>query len=472
MGSEAVEGEVAPKNPEKSMVVKANAFVEAAYSLNMMATRVLLTTIAQVDRSSEITETRIFSVSVEDLRRLFPPLRNASGGWLYRELKKAADELYEAQLVFCGKPNEKPDRGAELDVGRWVQRARYIPSEGRVELRFAYDVLPFLQNLSGHFLQYDLQFVARMGSPYSVRMYELLASYRRWSEVTVSLEDLRRMLRLEDKYPAWKDFRRRIIQPTVDEINAMSDMRLSYKPVREAKWTVAVCFQMERQTPPIPELIDSALEANPEGDTRKTKAEKPSPAAQPQESENPAPAEYAEAESQAEAYEPLPLLDAEPMELPLYIEEPIPSEPAPEPAKPQANTETPPKKTVKKTQTQGTRLPDDWVLPAEWREWAAEQAKAKGAALSDAEIEEIGEVFADHWRSKSGKEARKLDWLATWRNWVRRELQWKKERAGRFGGAGAKATGDRVSAVRTAEQMAEQLENEPEDLRAAVFGQR
>ncbi|WP_051076752.1 replication initiation protein, partial [Thioalkalivibrio sp. ALgr3] len=270
------------------MVVKANAFVEAAYALNIMATRVLLTTIAQVDRSSEITESRIFSVSVDDLRRLFPPLRNASGGWLYRELRKAADELYEAQLIFCGRPNEKPDRNAELDVGRWVQRARYVPSEGRVELRFAYDVLPFLQNLSGHFLRYDLQYVARMGSPYSVRLYELLASYRQWSEVTVALDDLRRMLRLEDKYPVWKDFRRRIIEPSVKEINAMSDMRVTYEPIRDGRCIASVAFHKSRQTPPIPELIDSALEIAPEtgaedAATPETTApgEKPSPSPAP-----------------------------------------------------------------------------------------------------------------------------------------------------------------------------------------------
>lgn len=30
-----------------------------------------------------------------------------------------------------------------------------------------------------------------------------------------------------------------------------------------------------------------------------------------------------------------------------------------------------------------------------------------------------GEKFADHWHAASGKNAAKLDWLATWRNWVR-----------------------------------------------------
>lgn len=27
--------------------------------------------------------------------------------------------------------------------------------------------------------------------------------------------------------------------------------------------------------------------------------------------------------------------------------------------------------------------------------------------------------FCDHWRAKPGKDGRKLDWLMTWRNWMR-----------------------------------------------------
>lgn len=32
-------------------------------------------------------------------------------------------------------------------------------------------------------------------------------------------------------------------------------------------------------------------------------------------------------------------------------------------------------------------------------------------------------MFADHWRSKPGKDGRKADWGATWRNWIRRATE-------------------------------------------------
>jgi hypothetical protein len=65
----------------------------------------------------------------------------------------------------------------------------------------------------------------------------------------------------------------------------------------------------------------------------------------------------------------------------------------------------------------GSRLPADWRLSSEQIEWAL------GAQPSwDAEHTlKVGEAFRDYWTSKPGREAAKLDWDATWRNWVRRE---------------------------------------------------
>ena len=63
-----------------------------------------------------------------------------------------------------------------------------------------------------------------------------------------------------------------------------------------------------------------------------------------------------------------------------------------------------------------TRLADDWVLQQAWCDWAL-QARPD---LTDDEVRKQAEVFADFWHAKAGADAKKLDWLATWRNWIRR----------------------------------------------------
>lgn len=66
-----------------------------------------------------------------------------------------------------------------------------------------------------------------------------------------------------------------------------------------------------------------------------------------------------------------------------------------------------------KKDARGTRLPEDWVLPKEWGEWAL----AEG--FDEATIRAEAAKFRDYWISRAGAQARKRDWQATWRNWMR-----------------------------------------------------
>ena len=62
----------------------------------------------------------------------------------------------------------------------------------------------------------------------------------------------------------------------------------------------------------------------------------------------------------------------------------------------------------------GSRLPLDWVMPDEWAAWAKEARPDLDPIITSCR-------FADYWHGKPGKDGRKADWLATWRNWVRGE---------------------------------------------------
>lgn len=59
-----------------------------------------------------------------------------------------------------------------------------------------------------------------------------------------------------------------------------------------------------------------------------------------------------------------------------------------------------------------TRLPADWKPSPEDREFALN-------AGQDPDV--VAATFRDFWHSKAGQNATKLDWAATWRNWIRRD---------------------------------------------------
>ena len=91
-----------------------------------------------------------------------------------------------------------------------------------------------------------------------------------------------------------------------------------------------------------------------------------------------------------------------------------------------AGKKTIPKNTREKTNSsatprRGTRLPDDFTVTAEMRSWYVENIG--GAINGPAEHEK----FMDYWRAAAGAKGVKLDWIATWRNWMRTAL----DRSGR-----------------------------------------
>lgn len=59
------------------------------------------------------------------------------------------------------------------------------------------------------------------------------------------------------------------------------------------------------------------------------------------------------------------------------------------------------------------RLPDDFAMPAEWKDWARD---CRGWSASDIETEAAN--FCDYWQAR-GSGAAKLDWRKTWQTWVR-----------------------------------------------------
>lgn len=72
----------------------------------------------------------------------------------------------------------------------------------------------------------------------------------------------------------------------------------------------------------------------------------------------------------------------------------------------------------------GTRIKDDWVLPKDWGEWALAEGWPEHAIRLEAQ------KFHDHWKAAPGQKGVKLDWQATWRNWMRNSKSRKNQRFG------------------------------------------
>lgn len=98
--------------------------------------------------------------------------------------------------------------------------------------------------------------------------------------------------------------------------------------------------------------------------------------------------------------------------------------------------------TVVASDARGTRLP---------KGWEPDPTIATLIGLDHDRAADQLDRFRDYWNSKAGKDARKVDWTGTWRNWCRNALE-------RTNGRGSPATRYPTDADRAAERTATRID--------------
>jgi len=91
---------------------------------------------------------------------------------------------------------------------------------------------------------------------------------------------------------------------------------------------------------------------------------------------------------------------------------------------------------ARKPKKTGKRLPPGWKPSQELLTWAMTER-------TDLDIKRVIDSFTDYWIAKTGSAATKLDWDATFRNWVRNEKSNRSQQTG---------NGQRQNTVRDREQ--------------------
>lgn len=131
---------------------------------------------------------------------------------------------------------------------RWVTDA--VPKKEYMEIELHKSLKPYLIGLYRDFTEYSLINVLALRGKYSVRMYELFKSYA-WHDKgngyywRVSLEDFKYKLNCT-KYPSYKDFTKRVLKPSLEEINNYTDIEVSYTNIRFGREVKEIEFHIKK----------------------------------------------------------------------------------------------------------------------------------------------------------------------------------------------------------------------------------
>ena len=220
------------------MVVKANDLIQKSrFNMTLQQQKIILFLISQVSPFDE--DFKEYEFSIQEFCRVCGI--TISSGKNYQDVKRCIKDIADKSVWVNVN-------GDEETLLRWIEKPYINNKNGIVRIRLDEDMKPFLLQLKENFTRYELIYTLYFKSKYTIRLYELVKSihYRELEEYrrVLSLEELRKALGGET-YTEYRDFKRRVLDVAVNEINAHSDKQVSYTPIKKGRNVVAIelCIQ-------------------------------------------------------------------------------------------------------------------------------------------------------------------------------------------------------------------------------------
>lgn len=217
-------------------IVKANEIIQKArYELNLAELKTLAYIFSMIKPNDSINQ--IYTFSINDYCKVCGI--DSTGGRCYADIKQSLKNLRDKSFFLM-----KED-GTETTVG-WLDKVWINKGSGKIKVRFDETLEQYIIGLLENYTQYELLSTLPMRSQYSFRMYELLKSYAFTKRHTFDTDELKRLLAAE-KYVNFKDFRKKVIEIAVKEINLYTDIEVNWEPVFKGRRVIQVNFDIEQR---------------------------------------------------------------------------------------------------------------------------------------------------------------------------------------------------------------------------------
>ncbi|MFX8860202.1 replication initiation protein RepM [Acinetobacter baumannii] len=232
---------------KNSLVVKDNALINASYNLELTEQRLIMLAIINARESGQgITADSKLEIHASDYAKLF----NVSADASYKALREAVNNIFNRQFSYTAEYKKTGKVG--IVRSRWVSRIFYVDDLALLEITFAPDVVPLITRLEEHFTKYEAKQVAHLTSKYATRLYELLIAWREVGKVPqIELSEFRNRLGLLDsEYTAMSDFKKRVLEPSIKQINEHTDITVTYEQHKKGRIISGFSFKFKQKKQP------------------------------------------------------------------------------------------------------------------------------------------------------------------------------------------------------------------------------
>ena len=226
-------------------ITKSNAIVNASYRFSLNELRILLYGLSHIDPRAE--EFPMFHrVRVRDLADFYD-IGEKDRGSFYDDIKEALiTKFWSREFSYY---DEEQD---EIVKRTFLIEVRHGRKDGTLAYEYNPKIKKELQKLSRRFTSYFLSNVAGMKSAYAVRIYEIAvmclnASKQDKTIFSRTIEDLKHVLGISDKYPRFSNMRERVLEMAKRDINRHSDIRMTYKVIKRSRSPHEIEFTVSRK---------------------------------------------------------------------------------------------------------------------------------------------------------------------------------------------------------------------------------
>lgn len=233
-----------------NLITKSNQLIEAAYKLNEIEQKIILTLISLVQPNDK--EFQSYTFTIKDFIKLIGGNSNTRYKELEEITRNMLAKIYEIRFE------------ERLVQVQWLSQADYNYKKGTIELTLHKFLTPYLLELKKEFTSYHLKNVSKLKGHYSIRIYELLKQYERLQERTFDMEDLRHKLGATNIYPAYGNFKQRVILPSQKQINKKSDITFEFQEIKQGRAVKEIRFYIKTKDSiiqPLPVPISKSIES-------------------------------------------------------------------------------------------------------------------------------------------------------------------------------------------------------------------
>ncbi|ENV35513.1 MULTISPECIES: RepB family plasmid replication initiator protein [Acinetobacter] len=173
----------------------------------------------------------------------------------YTALENASERLFTR---FFGYTTAEGDRVKM----RWLNKVIYKAGQGGSELYFTDEVLLLLREFDAlnPYTKYKKEVVLRLKKDYSLDFYHLAKKHQTMGGFQISLDELFEQLGLPESYQDLSNLKKRVLNPSLDEITANTDIDLTYENVKRGRSVVGFKFMVKEK--PKPKVITPGRDPN------------------------------------------------------------------------------------------------------------------------------------------------------------------------------------------------------------------